>query len=131
MVASDIPEVIGSAIGLRLLFGIPTWVGIVVTAIDSVLFLALGAYGVRKLEALMGALVGAMSISWLIVLSRADFDAGEVVVGMLRPSIPDRCGPTERVARAGLRRGAWVTAMTVGGCHAQPRPVAAGHLRSH
>lgn len=70
VVASDIPEVIGSAIGLRLLFGTPIWIGIVVTAVSSVMFLALGAYGVRKIETLMGALVGAMSISWLIELCR-------------------------------------------------------------
>lgn len=70
VIASDIPEVIGSAIGLRLLFGTPMWIGIIVTAIDSMMFLALGAYGVRKIEALMGALVGAMSISWMIELVR-------------------------------------------------------------
>lgn len=70
VIASDIPEVIGSAIGLRLLFGTPILLGIIITAVSSVMFLALGAYGVRKIEALMGALVGAMSVSWLIELCR-------------------------------------------------------------
>ena len=45
--ATDLAEVIGTAIGLSLLFGIPLAVGVCITALDVFLILALQAFGFR------------------------------------------------------------------------------------
>src|SRR5256714_2221725 len=55
--ACDLAEVIGSAIALNLLFGIPLPVGIVITALDVLLVLLLQHRGFRLLEALVVALI--------------------------------------------------------------------------
>src|SRR5436305_3322065 len=55
--ACDLAEVIGSAIALNLLFGIPLPVGIVVTALDVLIVLFLQNKGFRLLEALVVALI--------------------------------------------------------------------------
>lgn len=51
IVGSDIQEVLGSAIAFQLLFGLPLWVGCLVTGIDTLTFLLLHRFGIRKLEA--------------------------------------------------------------------------------
>lgn len=55
--ACDLAEVIGSAIALNLLFGIPLMVGIIITALDVLLLLALQHKGFRYLEALVITLI--------------------------------------------------------------------------
>jgi len=42
--------VIGSAIALQILLGIPLWAGALITILDSVLFLFIHYFGIRKLE---------------------------------------------------------------------------------
>src|SRR6266446_5418937 len=49
--ACDLAEVLGAAIGLHLLFGIPLVVGVSLTALDTVLVLWLTRYGTRLIEA--------------------------------------------------------------------------------
>src|SRR4030095_468684 len=51
IIATDIAEVIGTAIGLNLLFGIPLEIGVLLTALDVFLLLYLQRLGVRFLEA--------------------------------------------------------------------------------
>ena len=72
IIASDIPEVIGTAFALKLLFGIPVWLGVIITGIDTILFLGIQMLGFRKLEAFIGAMVGAMSICFLIEVREAN-----------------------------------------------------------
>ncbi len=55
--ACDLAEVIGSAIGLNLLFGIPLLIGVIITVADVLLLLVLQRYGFRYLEALVVTLV--------------------------------------------------------------------------
>ena len=57
IVACDLAEVLGAAIGLQLLFGIPLLVGVIVTALDVLVLLVLSNYGVRRLEAFIIMLV--------------------------------------------------------------------------
>ena len=57
IVACDLAEVLGAAIGLQLLFGIPLLVGVSVTALDVLLLLVLTNYGIRRLEAFIIMLV--------------------------------------------------------------------------
>lgn len=75
--ACDLAEVLGSAIGLELLFGIPLVVGVVVTAADSLLLLVLRSRGVRVMEAFIVSLVSTIGICLGIevVLSRPDWSA--------------------------------------------------------
>ena len=88
IIASDVPEVIGTALALRLIFGIPTWAGVVLTAASTLVFLALQTFGIRKLEAFMAALVGVMSVCFMAEVSYVDAPAGEVFMGMFVPRIP-------------------------------------------
>jgi len=57
IVACDLAEVIGTAIALQLLFGIPLVVGVCLTALDVLLILLLQQRGFRKLEAFIIALL--------------------------------------------------------------------------
>src|SRR2546427_192454 len=49
--ACDLAEVIGTVIGLKLLFGLPLLYGLVITTFDTLLLLAIQRLGVRKMEA--------------------------------------------------------------------------------
>src|SRR5437667_438744 len=92
--ACDLAEVIGSAIGLNLLFGIPLPWGIAITALDVLIVLFLQHKGFRLLEALVVALIATIAGCFLfeIVISRPDLAA--VAGGFLpTPSIladPDK-----------------------------------------
>ncbi len=55
--ACDLAEVVGSAIALKLLFGVPIIWGVGITAFDVMLFLLLQSYGIRKIEAIILVLV--------------------------------------------------------------------------
>src|SRR2546421_8457415 len=55
--ACDLAEVLGSAIALHLLFGVPILWGVVITAFDVMLLLLLQSYGIRKMEAIILVLV--------------------------------------------------------------------------
>jgi len=77
IVACDLAEVLGAAIGLQLLFGIPLLVGVIITALDVLLLLALSHYGIRRLEAFIISLVSIIGICFAIqmVMSRPDVAA--------------------------------------------------------
>src|SRR3982750_2093345 len=64
--ATDLAEVIGTAIGLSLLFGLPLSVGVCVTALDVFLILALQAFGFRWIEAFVVALLGVIALCFAI-----------------------------------------------------------------
>src|SRR5213592_3221820 len=83
--ACDLAEVIGSAIGLNLLFGIPLPSGIVITALDVLLVLFLQHRGFRLLEALVVTLIATIAGCFLfeIVIARPDLAA---VAGGFLPS---------------------------------------------
>jgi manganese transport protein len=87
--ACDLAEVLGSAIGLQLLFGLPLMYGVLVTALDTFLILFLHQAGIRKMEAFIMVMVATIGVCFLleIVLSRPD--ALGIAKGFL-PSLPDR-----------------------------------------
>lgn len=68
IIATDVAEVIGSAIALELLFGIPKVVGVLVTGLDVLVILGLMKYGFRKLEAIIIAMIGTVAVCFLINL---------------------------------------------------------------
>src|SRR5215212_5027765 len=55
--ACDLAEVLGTAIGINLLFGIPLLWAVVITALDVLLLLAMQAWGIRKMEAFIITLI--------------------------------------------------------------------------
>jgi manganese transport protein len=75
--ACDLAEVIGTVIGLNLLFGIAPLVGLIITAFDTLLFLAIQRLGIRKTEAFIVMLVGTIGVCFLIelALSRPEWKA--------------------------------------------------------
>jgi manganese transport protein len=66
--ACDLAEVLGSAIALNLLFGIPLLWGVLLTAFDVLLLLALQSYGIRRLEAVILSLVATIGVCFLLEL---------------------------------------------------------------
>src|SRR5438445_9872642 len=75
--ATDLAEVIGTIIGLNLLFGVPYLLGLAIAACDTFLLLALQRRGVRLLELLTLGLIGVIAASFLVesVLCRPDWAA--------------------------------------------------------
>jgi manganese transport protein len=84
--ACDLAEVIGSAIALNLLFGIPLAVGIVITALDVLLVLFLQHKGFRLLEALVVALIATIAGCFLFEIVIARPELGAVLHGFV-PSL--------------------------------------------
>jgi manganese transport protein len=79
--ATDLAEVIGTAIGLNLLFGLPLEIGVVITALDVFLILYLQNLGFRWVEAFVIALLGVIAVCFGIQIALADPDWGGVVRG--------------------------------------------------
>src|ERR1700734_3602809 len=84
--ATDLAEVIGTAIGLNLLFHIPISIGVILTAADVFLILALQAFGFRWIEAFVVAMLGVIAACFAIQIALADPDWGAVLRGFLPTS---------------------------------------------
>ncbi|HRH56214.1 MAG TPA: Nramp family divalent metal transporter [Chitinophagales bacterium] len=82
--ACDLAEVIGSAIAINLLFGIPLTVGIIITILDVLVLLLLQNKGFRYLEAFVGGLIFIIfcCFAYELMMSKPEFAA---VVGGLLP----------------------------------------------
>ena len=83
IIATDLAEVIGTAIGLKLLFNIPLEIGVFLTAADVFLILWLQSRGFRKVEAFVITLLGVIAAAFLIQILMADPDWGGVLRGFL------------------------------------------------
>src|SRR6195256_1437357 len=81
--ACDLAEVIGSAIALNLLFGIPLLVGVCITALDVLLVLFLQNKGFRYIEALVIALVATIGVCFVAELIMARPDVSQIMGGLL------------------------------------------------
>lgn len=92
--ATDLAEVIGTAIGLNLLFGIPVILGVIITAGDTLLFLLIQHFGIRKLELFIFALLATVSSCFIIelFLVKPDF------LGILNGFVPRINGESIYVA---------------------------------
>lgn len=73
--ATDLAEFLGAALGFYLLFGIPLFIGGLLTAVATFLILGLERYGFRPLEAVITSLVGIIATSYLIetILDKPDW----------------------------------------------------------
>jgi manganese transport protein len=81
--ACDLAEVIGSAIALNLLFGIPMTVGIILTALDVMMVLVLQHKGFRLLEAVVIVLVATVGACFMFELIISRPDLAEVAKGFV------------------------------------------------
>src|SRR3954462_13252714 len=79
--ATDLAEVIGTAIGLNLLFGIPLEIGVLITALDVFVILWLQNLGFRWIEAFVVTLLGVIAICFTIQIAMADPEWGAVIKG--------------------------------------------------
>jgi manganese transport protein len=79
--ATDLAEVIGTAIGLNLLFGVPLEIGVVITALDVFLILWLQNLGFRWIEAFIVTLLGVITVCFAVQIAMADPDWGAVIRG--------------------------------------------------
>ncbi len=96
--ATDLAEVLGTIIALKLLFGIPLLWGCAVTAFDTFLLLYLQKLGIRKMEAFILALVATIGACFLIQIFLARPNLSLLVHGFV-PSLPeDRKGSSLYVA---------------------------------
>ena len=86
--ACDLAEVLGMAIGIHLLTGLPLIWGVAITVLDTFLLLFLQRLGIRKMEAFIIALVAIVGISFLIEIILAKPPIGEMVSGLI-PSLPN------------------------------------------
>ena len=79
--ATDLAEVIGTAIGLNLLFGIPLEIGVLLTALDVFLILWMQQLGFRYVEAFVVTLFIVIAACFGIQIAMADPDWGQVILG--------------------------------------------------
>ena len=86
IMACDLAEIIGMAIGLNLLFGLPLIWGVSITALDTFLLLFLMNKGVRKVEAFIISLVFLVGASFLTEMFIVKPRLSEVITGF-EPSL--------------------------------------------
>src|SRR5436190_10400236 len=79
--ACDLAEVLGMAIGIQLLTGIPLLYAVLITVFDTFLFLLLQKLGIRKMEAFIIGLVVIIGGSFLVEILLAKPNLGEVAKG--------------------------------------------------
>jgi manganese transport protein len=96
IVACDLAEILGGALALNLLFGIPLLLGAALTALDALLILMLQRRGARALEAVVIVLTGTVGLCLLIEVCLARPSAAALVSGawprLNRSSLPVAVG---------------------------------------
>ena len=83
IVACDLAEVIGAAVALQLLFGLPLLLGVLLTGADVLLLLLLARAGVRWLEALVIALLAVIAGAFAVELALSHPDWGAAAAGLI------------------------------------------------
>jgi len=83
IMATDIAEVIGSAIALNLLFGLPLIIGVILTIVDVFLLLLLMRLGFRKIEAIVISLILVIVLVFAYEVTLAGPNPAEVMRGFL------------------------------------------------
>ncbi|KAJ6335712.1 hypothetical protein OIU78_012343 [Salix suchowensis] len=101
VIAADIPEVIGTAFALNILFHIPVWAGVLMTGLSTLLLLGLQKYGIRKLELLISVLVFTMAACFFGELSYVKPPASGVLKGMFIPKLSGQGATGDAIALLG------------------------------
>ena len=87
--ATDLAEVLGMAIGIKLLTGLPLMYGTIITVTDTFLFMLLQRYGMRKMEAFIFVLVVTIGGSFLAEMIIAKPD----LIGAAKGLVPSALSP--------------------------------------
>ncbi|MEZ5014041.1 MAG: Nramp family divalent metal transporter [Chitinophagales bacterium] len=85
--ACDLAEVLGLAIGLNLLFGMPLIWGVSIAVFDSILLLLILRFGIRKMEAFIISMIFIMGASFFVEIFFAKPDVVDIAHGFI-PSLP-------------------------------------------
>ncbi|XP_051881993.1 natural resistance-associated macrophage protein 1-like [Pristis pectinata] len=103
IIGSDMQEVIGTAIAINLLSNqrVPIWGGVLITIVDTIVFLFLDKYGLRKLEAFFVLLIAIMAFTFGYEYVVVKPDQGEVVKGLFYPYCAG-CGSNELLQAVGI-----------------------------
>ena len=80
--ACDLAEVLGAAIALNMLFGIPLLLGVLLTAADTLLLLAFQSFGIRTIEAFILALITVIAACFCIEVFWAKPAWGQLFAGL-------------------------------------------------
>lgn len=83
IMATDIAEVIGSAIALNLLFNIPLWLGVTITVLDVLLLLTIIKLGFRKIEAIVGVLILTVLMIFIFEVYLSSPEASSIFAGFI------------------------------------------------
>jgi manganese transport protein len=83
IVACDLAEVLGTAIALKLLFGLPLLAGVILTALDVLAILALQRLGFRYIEAFVIALLAIIAVCFGLQLALAQPELSGVLAGFV------------------------------------------------
>jgi manganese transport protein len=83
IIACDLAEVLGAAIGLNLLFHLPMLIGVLLTAADTLLILWFSRLGIRVIEAFVLVLIATIAGCFAFEILLARPDGGEVLTGLL------------------------------------------------
>jgi manganese transport protein len=97
--ATDLAEFLGAALGFYLLLGIPLWIAGFITAIITFIILGLERYGFRPLEAVITAMIGVISISYLVEIILVKPNWGQVLYHAV---VPQFSGPESVLLAAGI-----------------------------
>ncbi len=97
--ATDLAEFLGAALGFYLLLGIPLWIAGFITAIITFVILGLERYGFRPLEAVITAMIGVISISYLVETILVHPNWGQVAYHAVVPQFE---GPESVLLAAGI-----------------------------
>ncbi|XP_039770724.1 natural resistance-associated macrophage protein 1 [Ornithorhynchus anatinus] len=103
IVGSDMQEVIGTAIAFSLLSSgrIPLWGGVLITITDTLVFLFLDKYGLRKLEAFFGFLITVMAVTFGYEYVVVRPSQAPLLRGLFLPSCPG-CGQAQLLQAVGM-----------------------------
>ncbi|KAJ2708345.1 hypothetical protein H4R19_004790, partial [Coemansia spiralis] len=88
IIGADIQEVIGTATALHILTTIPIWAGVIITAVDSFLFLYVQRLGVRVTELVFGLMITTLAVCFWVEMVLIKPPAKDMFKGMFVPRIP-------------------------------------------
>ncbi|HEY3214872.1 MAG TPA: Nramp family divalent metal transporter [Candidatus Eisenbacteria bacterium] len=101
IIACDLAEVLGAAIGLKLLFGLPLLWGVMITALDVLLLLALSRLGMRRMEAFIVVLVATIGVCFAIEMLLSKPEIAAILRGFIPRGEDGQLGIPRRLAGGG------------------------------
>lgn len=99
VMATDLAEFLGAALGFHLLFGMPLWMAGILTAVVTFLILGLDRYGFRPLEITIGILIGVVAVSYVIETLLDNPDWRQVIYHAV---VPQFAGPESVLVATGI-----------------------------